>query len=73
MEGFRAINTDADEKIRVCEKFAPVLVEKRTVGLEAILHVHISRRVFLLELDDLAKEINSQERWPSSLPSERND
>src|SRR5690606_13218968 len=69
MEVGRAVDTDADEEVPLPEETAPVSVEERAVGLEAV-EDFFAAGVPLLEGDGTAEEIQSHEGGFASLPGE---
>src|SRR5690348_3734135 len=67
MQLARTIDGEADEKVVLREKFAPFVVEQNTVCLKSVFDA-FARGVSLLERDDAAKKVDTEQRWFSALP-----
>ncbi len=50
------------------EERAPFVIEERAVGLQIVFDSLVGLLVFLLQLDDLAEKVQSQEGWFTALP-----
>jgi hypothetical protein len=59
----RIIDAQTDEEIVVPKKFAPLLIQERTVGLPIVLNSLIGLLVLRLQLANSLKEGKCQQGW----------
>ncbi len=69
----RTIEAEADIEILFAEKFAPLVVDRRAVGLNTIDDLFILRQVFFLQFDGFAEEIDAKQRRLAAVPREADD
>jgi len=64
----RSVETNPDKKIIVSQKLAPIVVKKRSVGLQRIRDPHALRRILLLKRDYPSEVVHSKHCWLPALP-----
>ena len=65
----RAVDRKANQELALREKLAPFVIQQDAIGLQGIRDL-FSVGVSLLQLDDLAEELDAQQRWLATLPGE---
>ncbi len=67
---FRAVDAEADEEMVLAEEAAPGVVQQDAVGLQAVEDPLAVGAVLLLQVQDLAEEVDAQEGRLAALPLE---
>jgi len=63
-----SVDRQADEEAVLLQKLRPVLVEQRAVGLQVVLDPLAGLRMLLLQRNDLAEEVETEQRRLATLP-----
>lgn len=69
MQVLGAIDAQAHQELVFLEKLTPLLVQQKAIRLQIVLDL-LPAGVFLLNLDDLTVEVESQQRWLAPMPGE---
>lgn len=68
----RPVDAQSDEKFVFCEKFAPLVVEQRAVGLKRVFD-RAALGVASLEFNDVTKKVQAGDRRFTALPRKTDD